>query len=259
MTQLDPSETTIATATPAKGVSVNSRVLPWLASAGYKLTSCVVMPFYIGSSEITGQENLPATGPVILAPTHRSRWDAFVVPYAVGKPVTGRDLRIMVSADEMTGLQGWFISRMGGFPVDTRNPGLGSFRHGVELLERGEVMVIFPEGNIFQDGRLHPLKPGLARIAVQVESENPGLGVKIVPISIRYGSRLPHWGCGVKVNIGTPISVANYSCTGKPKTSAKKLTADLEAALIQLDDSEAVAVDTVCVPTPLEKVSSAQG
>ncbi|MBD1841536.1 1-acyl-sn-glycerol-3-phosphate acyltransferase [Coleofasciculus sp. FACHB-64] len=257
MTQPDPSEQTIETPKPVKVVPVTSRVLPWLASLGYKVTKYLVIPFYFGKAEVTGQENIPATGPVILAPTHRSRWDAFVVPHAAGQPVTGRDLRFMVSADEMKGWQGWFISRMGGFPVDTRNPGVGTFRHGVEVLRQGEVLVIFPEGGIYQDTQVHPLKTGLARIALQVESSQPELDVKIVPISVRYGSPVPHWGCGIKVNIGEPISVANY-CSNTPKQSAKKLTADLEAALKQIDGCEVEEADTLSTAPPLNEVSGAQ-
>lgn len=245
MIQLDSSEQTTETKTPTKVVPVTSLVSPWLPLILYPLARHVVMPSYFDNIEVTGQEHIPKTGPVILAPTHRARWDAIIVPYTTGRPVTGRNPRFMVSANEMKGLQGWFIRRMGGFPVDTNQPGIGSFRHGVELLERGEMMVIFPEGGIFQDGCVHPLKRGLARIALQVESSHPGLGVKIVPISLRYSQLVPHWRCDVEVRIGTPLNVADY-CTLNAKRAAKlsarqssqKLTSDLEAALKRLDGCE---------------------
>ena len=139
----------------------------------------------------------------------------------------------MVSANEMKGLQGWFVRRLGGFPVDTEQPGVGSFRHGVELLLNQEMLVIFAEGNIFRDNQVQPLKRGLARIALQVESMQPGLGIKIVPISIHYSNPFPKWRGTVKVNIGSPLEVADYS-SGSPKTNARKLTADLETAIKQL-------------------------
>jgi 1-acyl-sn-glycerol-3-phosphate acyltransferase len=171
----------------------------------------------------------------------------------------------MVLASEMKGLQGWFIRRMGGFPVDNNQPGIGSFRHGVELLEKGEMVVIFPEGGIFQDERVHPLKRGLARIALEVESSNPGLGVKIVPISIRYSQPVPHWRCDVKVRIGTPLNVADY-CSASPKNTAKltvrqssqKLTAELETALKRLDGCEAFMLSKIQSLPSLKKVPSGQ-
>jgi len=223
-----------------------SRVSPWLAQLVYPLGSRFVLPFFFRKLEVIGQENLPITGPVILAPTHRSRWDALLVPYATGRLVTGRDLRYMVSADEVRGLQGWFIRRLGGFPIDTKHPAISTLRHGVELLQSGEMMVIFPEGNIFRDGTVHPLKPGLARIALSAESNHPGLGVKIVPIHLCYSQPYPRWGCDVTIRIGSPIEVTNYN-TGSIKQNAKELTTDLETALKALNaqESEFAAVTEI--------------
>jgi 1-acyl-sn-glycerol-3-phosphate acyltransferase len=204
------------------------------------------MPLYFRKLKVVGQENIPKTGPVILAPTHRSRWDALTIPYAAGKPITGRDLRFMVSEDEVKGLQGWFIRRMGGFPVNTKHPGISSLRHSVELLRNGETVVIFPEGNIFREGPVQPLKPGMARIALQVEASQPGIDLKIVPISIRYSQPVPHWRCDVTVTIGSPISVANY-CSKSAKKSAQKLTKDLEIAMRDVNGEKSLA-DVLPVP-----------
>ncbi|HEY9812864.1 MAG TPA: 1-acyl-sn-glycerol-3-phosphate acyltransferase, partial [Candidatus Sericytochromatia bacterium] len=106
------SETTIQPSTPTKEGSITSHVVSWLKSIVYPVSRYGLLPFYFSRIEVTGQENLPTEGAVILAPTHRARWDAFVVPYATGPYVTGRDLRFMVSANEMEGLQGWFVQRL---------------------------------------------------------------------------------------------------------------------------------------------------
>ncbi|MBF2027128.1 MAG: 1-acyl-sn-glycerol-3-phosphate acyltransferase [Oscillatoriales cyanobacterium C42_A2020_001] len=211
---------------------VPSRFSPWLLSLAYPLGRFGVFPAYFGRVEVIGQEHLPRSGPVILAPVHRSRWDAFMVPFAAGYHVTRRHLRFMVSADEVTGLQGWFIRRLGGFPINTNRPAIASLRHGVELLEQGEVLVIFPEGNIFRENYVHPLKPGLARLAVQVEAHT-ALGVKVVPISIHYSDPLVPWRSKAKVHIGAPLEVANY-CTGCPKKDAQSLTRALQTAMQEL-------------------------
>lgn len=218
----------------AKAAPINSRVCHWLSPVLYTLGRRMLMPFYFRKLIVIGRENIPKNGPVILAPTHRSRWDALMVPYAAGKPVSGRDLRFMVSEDEVKGIQGWFIRRMGGFPVNTKHPGIGTIRHSVELLRNGEALVIFPEGNIFRDGDVQPLKPGMARIALQAASSQPEHDLKIVPITIRYSSPVPHWGCDVEVKIGDPLNVASY-CTKSAKKSAQKLTNDLEKAMRELD------------------------
>lgn len=237
MMQLESSsETSLETSTTTKVAPVTSRVSPWLAPLIYFLGGRLVIPAYFGRIEVIGQENLPTTGPVILAPTHRSRWDALLIPANTGRSVTGRDLRFMVSANEISGLQGWFIRRLGGFPVDTKHPTITTLRHGVELLGKGEMLVIFPEGNIFRDGSVHPLKPGLARLALSAESIHPGLGIKIVPIGICYSQPYPQWGCEVKIRIGVPLQVADHS-TGSVKQNAKNLTAALDVALKELSDT----------------------
>ncbi|MBL1175094.1 lysophospholipid acyltransferase family protein [Pantanalinema sp. GBBB05] len=217
------------------GLPPLSRVSPWLISLAYPVGRHALLPFYFQQIEVSGQEHLPHSGAVILAPTHRSRWDAFMIPYVAGHDITGRHLRFMVSANEMTGLQGWFIRRMGGFPIDPKRPTIASLRHGVELLQAGETLVIFPEGDIYRDKQVQPLKPGLARLALQAEASRAHLGITIVPISICYSEPLVPWRCRVAIRIGKPLKVADYN-TAAPKQQAKKLTDDLQQALSTISD-----------------------
>lgn len=226
----------------AKETQVNSDVSSWLASLVYPLGQHLVLPFYFKSLEVVGQENLPPQGPVILAPTHRSRWDAIMIPFAAGRYVTGRDLRFMVTVDEMKGLQGWFIRHLGGFAVNQKHPTVATIRYGVELLHQGEMLVIFPEGNIFQDDQVHPLKLGLGRLAIQAETSQEHLGIKIVPISVRYTPTIPRRGSRVKINIGFPLSVQDY-CQGSPKKDAQNLIEDLQLALNQIDRQQALSLE----------------
>lgn len=190
---------------------------------------------YFGPITITGQQHLPAQGPVILAPTHRARWDSIVLPLAAGRPATGRDLRFMVTADEVKGLQGWFIRRLGGFPVNVRRPSVASLRHGIELLVNQEMLVIYPEGGIRREDKVHSLKPGLARIAVQAEATNANLNVQVLPVDIHYGEAYPRWRCPAQINIGEPLAVAHYlNGNDSPealKAGAKQLTMDLKQRL----------------------------
>lgn len=212
--------------------SIQSEISPILTPLAYALGCWIVLPAYF-NIQITGQENLPKEGPVILAPTHRSRWDALLVPYAAGRFVTGRDIHFMVTADEVKGFQGWLIRRLGGFPVNPRQPAIASLRHGLEVLNNGEMLVIFPEGGIFREKHLHHLKPGLARLALQAELSQPGAGIKIVPINLDYSEPLPKWGCRVNISIGKPLNVSDYT-QGNTKRDAQRLTADLATALRHL-------------------------
>jgi len=230
MSQTKSPDKTQDHSTNTKQDATTSHVSPWLVRLVYPLGRHLVLPFYFGKIEVRGRENLPKDNPVIFAPTHRSRWDALMLAYAAGRDITGRDLQFMVSIDEMKGVQGWFIRRLGGFSVDPKHPGISSLRHGIELLEEGKVLVIFPEGNIFRTEEIQPLEPGLARIALHAETDQPGLGIKIVPIQIHYSQPVPHKGCDVDIHIGSPLSVADY-CHKPVKGCAGKIRGDLRQAL----------------------------
>jgi 1-acyl-sn-glycerol-3-phosphate acyltransferase len=235
MRQLDFPELSQNNPTHTREDSVTSRVEPWLARLVYPLGRYLVLPRYFGKLEVKGLEHLPEEGAAILAPTHRSRWDALLVPYVATarRDRFGRDLRFMVTVDEMKGVQGWFIRHLGGFPVNPRHAEISSLRHGVEVLEENKALVIFPEGDIFRTEEVQPIKAGLARLAIQAEANQPGLGIQIVPISIHYSEPIPHWGCDVEIRIGSPLQVADY-CKKPVKQCAQHLKDDLKASLEDL-------------------------
>ena len=231
MTQLKPPQNS-SNLSSKQSKELNSSVSPWVPKIIYPLGCYFVLPLFFSKIQITGQENIPQDDPVIIAPTHRSRWDAFIVPYAVGRLVSGRDPRFMVSANEVKGIQGWVIRRMGGFPVDTEHPQLKSVRHSVELLKNErEMLVIFPEGGIFNDYQIHPLKRGVAAIALQAETDKSK--VKILPMAIRYSKLYPTWRTEIRVDIGSPLAVADY-LDSSLRQGSLKLTAALEKSLKKL-------------------------
>jgi 1-acyl-sn-glycerol-3-phosphate acyltransferase len=216
-------------------LAMRAEVSPWLSSWVYPLSHYGFLPRYFRSLQVVGQTHLPKSGPVILAPTHRSRWDALIVPYAAGKHMTGRHLRYMVTIDEMRGLQGWFIRHMGGFAIDTRAPGISSLRYGIDLLHQNQTVVIFPEGGDLLANRakgLNQLHPGLARLALQAMHHPQSLPVQIVPMAINY-TGLEKGRCDVEVQIGQAIDASKYLGNSN-KRSAQQITQDLSYALKQL-------------------------
>jgi 1-acyl-sn-glycerol-3-phosphate acyltransferase len=225
----------LTTTIPTNSIIRFDRQIPpgfstWLAKIVYPLGNYLLLPGFFSEIEIIGQEHIPLTGAVILAPTHRSRWDPLLIPYIFGPYVTGRSSRFMVSADEMTGVQGWFVRRLGGFAIDTNKPSIASIRHSVELLHAGEMLTIFPEGNIFRDGNLAPLKKGLSRIAMQAEAMKPGLDLKIIPVRFNYEQPIPKFRGRVSIKICQPLEVQAYQ-QFSTKTGAEKLHQDLIRSL----------------------------
>ena len=72
-------------------------VQPFLALLAMWLTQDIVMRFFFSKKIIIGKENLSSLkGSVILAPTHRSRWDGLALTLAAGRRITNKDCRFMV-------------------------------------------------------------------------------------------------------------------------------------------------------------------
>jgi 1-acyl-sn-glycerol-3-phosphate acyltransferase len=212
-----------------------SWVSPWLTPLIYALARWLVIPFYFSKIEISGQEHIPRTGGVILAPTHRSRWDGIIVPLVTGLRVSGRHPRAMVTSTEAVGIQGWFIRRLGGFPVDVEHLSLDSLEYGKGILARGEMLMVFPEGGIFRDINVHPLKRGVSKMALEVLNTNPDLELKILPISIKYPEPFPQRGCQITIKMGESLNVADYQNASIRKGS-QQLTQALEKSLKELHD-----------------------
>jgi 1-acyl-sn-glycerol-3-phosphate acyltransferase len=146
----------------------------------------------------------------------------------------------MVTADEVSGLQGWLISRLGGFAVNQRRPSISSLRYPIALLRAQQQLVIFPEGNIFRQGRVNPIRPGLARLALQATAQIDQ-AIPIVPIGIAYSHAIPRWRDSVRVELGSPISTLAYDDLPR-KQASDQLTADLQTLLAQLNDRVRLAI-----------------
>ena len=155
---------------------------------------------------IIGAENLPLEGAVVLAPTHRSRWDALMLTMAAGRRVTDRDCRYMVTRSEMKGLQGWFLNRLGCFPIDQGRPSLTTLRYAVDLLISRQQLVVFPEGKINRFSESVKLKKGLIRLA-QLAS-NKGLDIKIIPVGLAYSEVIPMFLGSASICFSNPIIIS---------------------------------------------------
>jgi 1-acyl-sn-glycerol-3-phosphate acyltransferase len=187
----------------------------------------LIMGLYFRST-VSGRDRVPRKGPVILCPTHRTRWDTVVLYSAV----RGRLLRWLTSHDEVMGFQGSIVRQLGAFPINTRRPTPGALKHCAEILKAGEALVIFPEGDIFRlpPGQVHPIKPGTAWLALQVQKELGETPLEIVPVRLGFGMRFVRFRCPVSVDVREPIRVASYA--GLPRDQAiAALTADLQREL----------------------------
>src|SRR3954453_8860826 len=126
----------------------------------------------------TGRENVPKRGAVILAANHRSFLDPFVVGCCVRRPVYFMAKRELFE----NRLQGWLLNCLGAFPVRRGESDEDSAATSLELLGRGEAVVVFPEGTRIRTGSLGRPKRGVGRLAL-------ASGAPVIPVAVKGSDR----------------------------------------------------------------------
>lgn len=202
----------------------------------YTVLHAVVPPVakLVWRPTVTGLENVPRTGAVIIASNHLSFADSLVIPI-----VAPRKVHFLAKSDYFRGggvkgtLQKAWFEGMGMLPVDRDDPkaALGSLDTALEVLRRGEAFGLYPEGTRSRDGRLYRGRTGVAHLALTA-------GVPVVPVGITgteklqpVGSRLPRV-VPIAVRFGEPIQVAGRY-DGVAVGKARRLVTDEIMTAIQ--------------------------
>lgn len=216
------------------------RFLKWLVGLGIRM--------YYKEVRIQGSERIPAEGPVILIANHpNTLMDAWMVGFA-----SKRKVHFLAKATFFNSpLKKKVLSTLGMIPINRKSDGAtsgvsnkDSFEACYQLLEKGEILVIFPEGTSFLERRLRELKTGTARIALEVEKRNGGkLGVQIVPVGLNYIDADTFRG-KVMVHIGKPMGISVdlvETYQHKPGKAAQQLTEQFRVSLsrvfVSMDDA----------------------
>jgi len=174
------------------------------------VTQDILLRFFFSKKKIINNSfSMPKNSSVILAPTHRSRWDGLVLTMAMGRRVTKKDCKFMVTKSEMRGIQGWFLKRLGCFSINQLSPSLSALRYAIDLIEKGEQLVVFPEGKINKYGKKLVLKEGLYRLAKLAAKKTTS--VFIIPIGIAYSKIPPNFRGEFCLSFGKPIPINDYS------------------------------------------------
>lgn len=139
-------------------------------------------------TSVEGLERLPGSG-VLLCPNHSSNWDPILV--ALKLPVNYR-LHIMGKKELFDNpLLGWFLRKMGVFPVSRGNSDVSAVKQSIQALKDGDNLLIFPEGTTIRNGvgYIDGLPPhargGVAVIGVRT-------GATLVPVFVDGEKKLFH-------------------------------------------------------------------
>jgi 1-acyl-sn-glycerol-3-phosphate acyltransferase len=181
---------------------------------------------------INGKEHIPKHGAFVLAPVHRSYVDT-----PIAGCVTARRLRFMGKDTMWNNKQaGWLFSALGSFPVTRGTADREALSRCIAVLEGGDPLVLFPEGERKSGPVVQPLFDGAVYIAIKA-------GVPIVPVGIGGSEQvMPRhakfvYPRKVHVEIGAPI-MPPVAAEGErlPRTVYKEHSAKLHAELQRLFD-----------------------
>ncbi len=145
-----------------------------------------------------GREHLPRSGPLLLASNHRSFLDPFVIGTLVRRPVYYMAKRELFEKR----WQAWVLNALGAFPVDRGTGDREAMDTARLILERGDCVVLFPEGTRVRPGPLADPRRGVGRLALET-------GAPVAPVAVigtedvRRGWRIrPR---KVRLRVGRPL------------------------------------------------------
>jgi 1-acyl-sn-glycerol-3-phosphate acyltransferase len=190
-----------------------------------------------------GAEHVPRSGPVLLVANHSSVLD----PPAIGG-VTPRPVSFLAKA-ELFGIPlfGGLIRRLNAYPVHREGADAAAMRMALRILERGETLLVFPEGTRGPEGVLRMGKPGVGMLAVLS-------GAPVVPVYVRgtgrswpRGRRFPR-PTKVTVTFGPPLRFGDRGGASSKKESYEAASQAMMAAIARLKDSAERAAPSVASP-----------
>jgi 1-acyl-sn-glycerol-3-phosphate acyltransferase len=191
---------------------------------------------------VKGLDNVPAEGAAIIASNHLSFSDSIFMPLLVPRPVV-----FLAKSEYFTGtgikgrLTALFFRLTNQLPMD-RSGGAASavsLSAGMDILTKGGLLGIYPEGTRSPDARLYRGKVGVARLALQA-------GVPVIPVAMigtdkvqPIGKRMPNIR-RIGMIFGEPLDFSRYRGQAEDRLVQRKVTDEIMFELMRLSGQEYV-------------------
>jgi 1-acyl-sn-glycerol-3-phosphate acyltransferase len=191
---------------------------------------------------VQGAENVPATGPAILASNHLSYADWMFMPLTLPRRVT-----FVAKAEYFNapGIKGWFqkkfFSGAGQVPIDRSGASAaeGALSSARAILEDGDLFGIYPEGTRSHDGRLYRGKTGVARLALETNAPVIPVAVLGTDVVAPPGKRFGTF-TRPAVRFGKPLDFSRYEGMEKDRYILRAITDEIMYEIMQLSGQEYV-------------------
>lgn len=161
---------------------------------------------------VSGQENMPASGPVLLVPNHQSNLD----PIVAGMPFFRRHINFIAKSGLFKNpIFGGYIRSLNAVPIKQGTADLGAIRLAIDQLAMGRVLLIFPEGSRTPDGAMHPFKRGAWLILSKAKCPVLPVAIEGAYDAFPRGTSRPRlWGRRIAVRVGKPIPAEELLAMG---------------------------------------------
>jgi 1-acyl-sn-glycerol-3-phosphate acyltransferase len=133
--------------------------------------------------EVHGTENVPLTGPLIIAANHMSNWDPPLLGSYMARPICYMAKQELF---DVPGL-GWILRTCHSFPIKRGAGDRGAIKTALAILQQQRCMALFPEGTRSRNGKMHKAEAGVGLIAAL--SKAP-----VVPVAIIGTDRICNQG-----------------------------------------------------------------
>jgi 1-acyl-sn-glycerol-3-phosphate acyltransferase len=182
---------------PSRGVPLLLRFAGLLSRSLLRLMARVTV-------EVEGE--IPREGPLIVVANHISNADP---PLVAGwlTPMLGRQMHILAKQALFVGPLGWILKKLGATPVKAGGSDIEAYRVARAVLERGDVLCIFPEGTRSASGVMQEPKPGVAMLATRAAVPILPVGVSNSDYFLGRGKRLPRLRTHIRLRVGRPFTL----------------------------------------------------
>jgi 1-acyl-sn-glycerol-3-phosphate acyltransferase len=182
----------------------------------YRLAQAFFATFLaaFGGWRASGRQNVPPTGGFLLVSNHLSFLDVILLGVPLRRP-----LNYMARSTLFVPVLGPLIRLLGAFPIEREGMGVSGMKETLRRVRRGGIVTLFPEGTRSRDGKLAPLKSGIAVLIARA-------GVPVVPAGIAGTfeawprTRLLPIPKPLRIHYGAPIYPQNIAGMDPPSITA---------------------------------------
>ena len=180
--------------------------------------------------KIIGVENIPATGPFLIAAHHSSYYDPLLFGYPVFRPIFYFARRSLLRFK----IVAWFLSGLYVIPVERDTADMGALKRVFNILKQGHGLILFPEGTRSPDGTVRAFKSGVGMIACRFQ-------LPVIPArnfgafeAFSKKSKFPRLGKALTVVYGEPIMPSDYDPGKKVQDRYEEATDRIRERVIAL-------------------------